>query len=131
LVDCDELSKSADSPISWTRKDSVSHLESSDLSSNFDDFACAIMAQNERELIRPQHAEFAIAQLEIDWVHTRGVNSHQDVRGARLGFRKISNLENLIRSVSSNEGGYHMTSLFGSGSACPATLRAVYAFWEV
>jgi hypothetical protein len=79
LVDCDELSKSADSPISWTRKDSVSHLESVDLFPDFDDFPCAIMAQNERELIASQKAEFAIAQLEIDWVNTRGVNSHQDV----------------------------------------------------
>ena len=60
----------------------------------------------------PQKTEFAVAQLEIDWIHTRSMNSHQNVRGAELRRRKISNPKNSILSVSINEGSDHVCSLF-------------------
>jgi Integrase core domain len=72
------------SPISWTREDLISNLESSDLFPDLDDFTCAIMSQNKKESIGPQKTQFTIAQLEINWVHTCSMNSHQNVIGARL-----------------------------------------------
>ncbi len=69
------------------------------------------MPQSKREAIGSQNAEFAIAQLEIDWIHTCRVNSYQNVSEARLRCRKISNPENLVPSISIDGSGNHVTSL--------------------
>src|SRR5260370_37488512 len=67
------------------------------------------MPQSKREAIGSQNAEFATAQLEIDWIHTCRVNSYQSVSEARLRCRKISNPENLVPSISIDGSGNHVT----------------------
>ena len=112
LIDRDKLCKSTDSPISWTREDSISNLESSDAFPDFDDFTCAIMPQDKRESIRSQKAKVAIAQFKIDWIDTCGVNLHQDVRETGFRCRKSSNPKNLVPSISIDASANHVNILF-------------------
>jgi hypothetical protein len=79
LVDRNEFRECTDAPVSRSRIDFVTGLESTHSRSDPDHDPGHVMAQDERQAIPQNQLEFPASDLGIQKVHASGVNLDQDV----------------------------------------------------